>query len=116
MCIVSVSYCSHYFIVIINATMRDIQSTALVEDDQLGPHSPTSPYYVAAVLDKTKYDPDVPFVLGNGAISIFEGIRYENVPITIGTYRYFVRAYTDASVSHFYKKRQSEVNSSLAIN
>ena len=99
MCIVSVSYCSHYFIVIINATVCDIPSTILVEDDQLGPHNPTSPYYVAAVLIPNEYDPDVPFVLGNGAISIFDGIRYENVPITVGTYRYFVRAYTVAPVS-----------------
>ena len=88
---------------IINATVRDTPSTALVEDDQLGPHSPISPYYVTAYLDKTAYDPDVPFVLGNGSISMFEGIRYENVPITIGTYRYFVRAYTDAPVSQFIK-------------
>ena len=88
---------------IINATVRNTLSTALVENEQLRPHSPTSPYYVAAVLDKTKYDPDAPFVLGNGATTIFEETRYENVPISIGTYHYFVRAYTDAPVSQFYK-------------
>ena len=88
---------------IINATVNNIQSTILVEDDQLGPHSPSSPYYVAAVLYPNEYDPDVPFVLGDGATTVFEGRSYENVPITIGTYRYFVRAYTVAPVSQFYK-------------
>ena len=91
---------------IINASVANIQSTILVEDDdQLGPYSPSSPYYVAAVLTPNEYAPDVPYELGNGATTVFEGIRYENVPITIGTYRYFVRAYTVAPVSQFYKKQ-----------
>ena len=100
---------------IINASVGDIQSTRLVQDDQLGPHSPSSPYYVAAVLDTNEYAPDVPFVLGNGVTTVFEGRSYVNVPITIGTYRYFVRAYTVAPVS-FYKKRQSKVNTVEPVN
>ena len=82
---------------VINATVHNTPSTALVENE--GPHSPTSPYYVAAVLIPNEYDPDVPFVLGNGEITTFNGTRYDNVPITLGTYRYFVRAYTVAPVS-----------------
>ena len=84
---------------IVNASLTNMQSTTSVKDDQLGPHSPSSPYYVAAVLTPNEYDPGVPFVLGDGATTVFEGRSYENVPITIGTYRYFVRAYTIAPVS-----------------
>ena len=99
-----VSYCSHYFIVIINATVRDTPSTALVEIDQLGPHSPSRPYYVAAVLyPDDDYNPDIPFILGNGRNTTRGSTRYENVPITVGTYRYFVRAYTIGPVSQLYK-------------
>ena len=82
---------------VINATVRDTPSTALVENE--GPHSPTSPYYVAAVLYPNEYDPDAPFVLGDGEITTFGRMTYRNVPITLGTYRYFVRAYTVAPVS-----------------
>ena len=97
-----VSYCSHYFVVIINATERDTSSIALV-DIQLGPHSPSSPYYVAAVLYPNDYNPDIPFILGNGRNTTRGSTRYENVPITVGTYHYFVRAYTIGPVSQLYK-------------
>ena len=85
---------------IINASVNNLMSTALVEDDdRLGPYGSSSSYYVAAVLYPNEYDPGVPFVLGDGITTVFEGRSYENVPITIGTYRYFVRAYTIAPVS-----------------
>ena len=87
---------------IINATVRDIPSTALVDNDQLGPHSPSSQYYVAAVLYQNEYSPNVPFILGNGSNTLHGSTIYENVPITIGTYRYFVRAYTIGPVSQFH--------------
>ena len=83
--------------------MSDIPSTALVDNDRLGPHSPSSQYYVAAVLYRNEYSPDVSFILGNGRITTRGSTIYENVPITIGTYRYFVRAYTIGPVSQFYK-------------
>ena len=74
-------------------------SAASVEDDTLYPHSPSSLYYVAAVLRPNNYHPDVPFMLGTKTNTTFEGIRYENVPLTLGTYRYFVRAFTIGPVS-----------------
>ena len=43
----------------------------------------------------------MPFVLGNKSRTTFEGIEYINAPITLGTYRYFVRAYTIGPVSQF---------------
>ena len=84
---------------IINATLQDTLSAASVEDDTLYPHSPSSLYYVAAVLRPNNYHPDVPFMLGTKTNTTFEGIRYENVPLTLGTYRYFVRAFTIGPVS-----------------
>ena len=82
--------------------MSDIPSTALVDNDQLGPYSPSSQYYVAAVLNRNEYNPNVPYILGNGSNSLHGYTIYENVPITIGTYRYFVRAYTIGPVSQFH--------------
>ena len=97
----SVSYCSHYFIVIINATVQDTLSAASLEDDMLRPHNSSRPYYVAAVLRPNEYRPAMPFVLGNSRNTSFEGIRYQNVPLTLGTYRYFVRAFTIGPVSSY---------------
>ena len=97
----SVSYYSHYFIVIINATVQDTPSAVLVEDDTLHPHDPSSRYYVAAVLRPNDYHPDMPFMLGTKTNTSFEGIRYQNVPLTLGTYRYFVRAVTIGPVSPY---------------
>ena len=88
---------------VINATIADTPSAASIDNNQLRPHSTSSQYYVAAVLLRSEYNPNVPFILGNGENTIFEGIRYENVPITIGIYRYFVRAYTIGPVSQFYE-------------
>ena len=99
----SVSYCSHYvyFIGIINATVQDTLSAVLLEDDMLHPHNSSRPYYVAAVLRPNEYRPAMPFVLGNSRNTSFEGIRYQNVPLTLGTYRYFVRAFTIGPVSPY---------------
>ena len=80
----------------INVTESDIVSVANIDD--LFPHGTPRPYYVAAVL-KDEYDPTKPFVLGDGKNTTFEGISYINVPISLGTYRYFVRAYTIGPVS-----------------
>ena len=82
--------------------MSDTPSTVLVNNDELGRHSPSSQYYVAAVLNQNEYNPNVPFILGNGRNTTRGSTRYENVPITIGTYRYFVRAYTIGPVSQFH--------------
>ena len=97
-----VFYCSHYFIVVINATISDTPSALSIDNSALGPHDSTSEYYVAAVKQRNQYDPDVPYTLGNGENTTFEDTRYENVPITLGKYRYFVRAYTIGPVSQFY--------------
>ena len=97
------SYYSHYFIVVINATITDTPSVELVENDDLGPHSSYSRYYVAAVILSDNYNHDEPFVLGNESKTVFEGVEFTNAPITLGTYRYFVRAYTVGPVSQFMK-------------
>jgi len=92
-------YHSHYFIVVINATKSDIFSTTNIEEKDLGPHATSKEYYVAAVLLSREYDPARPFVLGDGKNTIFNDITYTNVPISLGIYRYFVRAYTIKPVS-----------------
>jgi len=84
---------------VINATKSDIFSTTNIEEEDLGPHAISKEYYVAAVLSSAEYDPASPFVLGDGKNTIFDGILYTNVPISLGTYRYFVRAYTIGPVS-----------------
>ena len=87
---------------VINATLRDTPSALFIDNSALGPHDSTSDYYVAAVKLRNEYNPDAPYILGNGENITFEGIRYENVPITLGKYRYFVRAYTIGPVSQIY--------------
>ena len=82
--------------------MVDTASIASVDNDQLRRHSPSSRYYVAAVLYRNEYNPNVPFILGDGRNTTRGSTRYENVPITIGIYRYFVRAYTIGPVSQFH--------------
>ena len=86
---------------IINATLQDTLSAALVEDDMLRPHDPSRLYYVAAVLRPNNYCPAMPFMLGTKTSTSFERIRYQNVPLTLGTYRYFVRAFTIGPVSPY---------------
>ena len=76
-------------------------SSANIPNDQLVPHSSSTQYYVAAVLLQSEYNYNESFVLGNESITEFEGISYVNAPITIGDYRYFVRAYTIGPVSQF---------------
>ena len=70
-------------------------------DDQLGPHSSSALYYVAAVLLESEYNHNEPFVLGNESMTEFESVPYVNAPITLGEYRYFVRAFTIGPVSQF---------------
>ena len=84
---------------IINVTVNDMLSAVSVENDMLRPHNSSRSYYVAAVLRPNEYRPAMPFVLGNSRNTSFDGIRYQNVPLTLGTYRYFVRAVTIGPVS-----------------
>ena len=84
---------------IINATSQDTPSAALVENNALRPYNPLSLYYVTAVLRQSDYNPNEPFVLGDNISTSFDEIRYQNVPLTLGTYRYFVRAVTIGPVS-----------------
>ena len=96
----TVFYYSHYFIVVINATVSDTPSASSVDNSALGRHGSLSDlYYVAGVKSRNEYNPDIPYILGDGECTTFEVITYENVPITLGTYRYFVRAYTIGPVS-----------------
>ena len=87
---------------VINATVSDTPSASSIDNSALGPHDSTSSFYVAAVKLHNEYNPNVPYILGNGENTTFGGIIYENVPITLGKYRYFVRAYTIGPVSKFY--------------
>ena len=87
---------------VINVTSNNEPPPSSIDNSALGPHDSTSSFYVAAVKSHDEYDPDVPYILGNGENTTFEDIRYENVPITLGKYRYFVRAYTVGPVSQFY--------------
>ena len=73
----------------------------ILNDDRLGPYSSSARYYVAAVLLGREYNHNEPFVLGNGSMTEFESVSYLNAPITIGEYRYFVRAFTIGPVSQF---------------
>ena len=85
---------------IINATSEDTLSAMLVEDNALRrSYNPLNPYYVTAVLQENDYSPDAPFVLGDNRSTSFDDITYRNVPLTLGTYRYFVRAVTIGPVS-----------------
>ena len=88
---------------VINVTIGDILSPSSVNNNDLVPHSSSSQSYVAAVILSDNYNHDEPFVLGNESRTMFEGIEYVNAPITLGTYRYFVRAYTVGPVSQFMK-------------
>jgi len=86
--------------VIINATIRDTLSAVSVQDDALrDPYNPLDSYYVTAVLRENEYNPDAPFVLGDNTNTSFNEITYQNVPLTLGIYRYFVRAVTIGPVS-----------------
>ena len=75
---------------VINATISDTPSALSIDNSALGPHDSTSDYYVAAVKLRNEYNPDVPYILGAGEYTTFEGIVYKNVPISLGKYRYFV--------------------------
>ena len=86
---------------VINASLSDTISSANIPNNRLVPHSSSTQYYVAAVLSDNEYNHNEPFVLGNESITEFEGSSYVNAPITIGDYRYFVRAYTIGPVSQF---------------
>ena len=97
----TLSYYSHYFIVVINASLSNTVSSANIPNDRLVPHSSSTQYYVAAVLLQSEYNYNESFVLGNESMTVFEGVSYVNAPITIGEYRYFVRAYTVGPVSQF---------------
>ena len=76
-------------------------SSANIPNNRLGPHSSSAQYYIAAVLSRSEYNYNESFVLGNESITEFEDVSYVNAPITIGEYRYFVRAYTIGPVSQF---------------
>ena len=76
-------------------------SSANIPNNQLVPHSSSTQYYVAAVLLGSEYNHNEPFVLGNESITEFENVAYVNAPITLGEYRYFVRAFTVGPVSQF---------------
>ena len=95
----TLSYYSHYFIVVINASLSHTVSSANIPNNRLGPHSSSARYYIAALLLQSEYNHNQPFVLGNESMTEFEGVPYVNAPITIGEYRYFVRAYTVGPVS-----------------
>ena len=86
--------CSHYFIVVINVSETSNLSPDSISDDELGPHNGPGPHYVAAVLLPDQYDPDNPYQLSSNRTTTFEGISYRDVPLTVGMYHYFVRAYT----------------------
>ena len=79
---------------VINASESDNKLPDSISDDDLRPHNGPGPYYVAAVLLRNKYNPGKPYQLGSGNTTTFEGVTYRDVPLTVGMYRYFVRAYT----------------------
>ena len=91
---VFVLFPSHYFIVVINASITDNELPDSISDDELAPHNGHRPYYVAAVLLPDQYKPDSPYQLSSDRVTIFDGIVYRDVPLTVGEYRYFVRTYT----------------------
>ena len=91
---VFVLFSSHYFIVVINATVTDNQVPDSIRDDQLRPYNGPGQHYVAAVLLPDQYNPVNPYQLSSNRTTMFEGVTYKNVPLPVGLYRYFVRAYT----------------------
>ena len=88
---------------VINASLSDTISSANIPNNLLAPHSSSTHYYCAAVLLGSEYNHIEPFVLGNESLTEFEGVSYVNAPITLGEYRYFVRAFTVGPVSQFIK-------------
>ena len=88
---------------VINVTKDfDAVTAENVDDDELKPYGVPNQYYVAAVVQRGDYDANVPYILGDGSNTTFDGIRYTNAPIRLGTYRYFVRAYTIGPVSQLF--------------
>ena len=85
---------SHYFIVVINATQIPNQSPDSIGDNDLRPYNGPGPHYVAAVILADDYDPSSPYQLSSDRVNYFEGAIYRDVPLTVGEYHYFVRAYT----------------------
>ena len=83
---------SHYFIVVINASESNNLLPDSIEDDDLRPHSGPGDQYVAAVLLPNQYGGS--YQLSSNGTTVFEGVTYTDVPLTVGEYRYFVRAYT----------------------
>ena len=83
---------SHYFIVVINASESNNLSPDSIGDDELGPHNGPGDHYVAAVLLPDQYGSY--YQLSSNRTTVFEGVTYTDVPLTVGEYRYFVRAYT----------------------
>ena len=72
-----------------------------VTDNQLKPYSALEFVYVAAVLTSDEYNPSQPYALGSflSIATFFEGITYNNTPLTVGRYHCFVRAFTIGPVS-----------------
>ena len=95
----TLSYYSHYFIVVINASLSNTISSANILNNQLVPHRSSALYYIAAVVLGSEYNHNEPFVLGNESTTEFESVPYVNAPITLGEYCYFVRAYAVGPVS-----------------
>ena len=79
---------------VINATETPNQSPDSIGDDDLRPYNGPGPHYVAAVILADDYDPSSPYQLSSNTTTTFDGITYKDVPLTVGKYRYFVRAYT----------------------
>ena len=70
-----------------------------LNDDQLKPHKGPQFVHVAAVLTSNEYDPSEPYTLGSFISTFFEGTTYINIPLTVGKYHCFVRAFTIGPVS-----------------
>ena len=95
----SISQCSHYYIVI---SLEQLEDTEAVKESELLPANQVkrdthSPLYVTASVNYDKYLPT--FTIGDGSSSSdpISQKKFYNVPLKKGeTYYYFIRAYSEA--------------------
>ena len=71
-----------------------------ISDNQLKPYSGPEFVYVAAVLTSDEYKLFQSYTLGSSTATLFEGLIYINIPLTVGKYHCFVRAFTVGPVSY----------------
>jgi len=98
---------SHYKVVVVSTSNTNIDTRTEVPDSILLPASQNQTYYYAAGAIMVG-DFQTTFSVGNGQISILNGVAFENVRLSADQpYVFFIRLYSSEIVSYIYvwKKR-----------